>query len=164
LDSHTHSLSNISLRWMVRECAMANTTIVWNEKRLRQLRIDISPERLRVSQAITTSAPIIHQLPNAPSYEELFAPQLTQFEDRDELVDAMSDVRDSLKFKMVWPTWLACLLWWLLELFPMKQWTQDAQGQVRLHYLSLGRELAHCPPIWIQWQGSHRSVTIPLHT
>ncbi|CAE6404265.1 unnamed protein product [Rhizoctonia solani] len=135
LDSQTHSLSNISLRWMVRECAIANIKIVWNEPRLRQLRIDISPERLQVSQAITTNAPILHQIPTAPSYEEVFAPQFTRFEDRDEIMDARSQVHDSLTFKREWSNWLICLLWWVLELLPMKQWTQGEEGQ---------------------WQGSHR--------
>ncbi|KAG8763886.1 hypothetical protein FRC11_010006 [Ceratobasidium sp. 423] len=130
LDSQPHSLSDITLRWMVRECAMANTKIVWNEPRLRQLRIDISLERLQVSQAITTNGPILHQSPTTPSYEQVFAPQLAKFNDRDEAADARSQVHDSLAFKWAWPTGLACLLWWILELIPMKQWTQDADGKV----------------------------------
>ncbi|KAF8681263.1 hypothetical protein RHS04_03599 [Rhizoctonia solani] len=137
LDSHTHGLSNITLRWMVRECVMANAKIVWNEPRLRQLRIDISPERLGVSQMINTNAPILSQLPTAPSYEETFAPQLAQFEDRDEAMDARSRLHDSLVFKTAWTTWLTCLLWWILEFLPMKQWSQDTEGK---------------------WRGSHRSV------
>ncbi|KAH7344051.1 hypothetical protein B0J17DRAFT_200724 [Rhizoctonia solani] len=141
LDSEPHSLSDITLRWMVRECAMANTGIVWNEPRLRQLRIDISPERLKVSQEITTNAPILHQSPTAPSYETVFAPQLAEFEDKDEAADAKwSNVHDSLVFRLAWPAWLTYLLWWMLELLPMKQWTQDTEGKWQgSHRINLGR-------------------------
>ncbi|CUA70407.1 hypothetical protein RSOLAG22IIIB_00770 [Rhizoctonia solani] len=125
-----HSLSDITLRWMVRECTMANTKVVWNEPRLRQLQIDISPERLQVSKAIAKNAPVLRQSQTAPSYEKVYAPQLAQFDDKDEAIDAqLSQVHDSLVFKWLWPTFITSLLWWILELLPMRQWTQDADGK-----------------------------------
>ncbi|KEP53038.1 DUF2235 domain protein [Rhizoctonia solani 123E] len=140
-DSQPHNLSDITLRWMVRECAMANTKIVWNEPRLRQLQIDISPERLEVSKTITANAPILRESRTIPSYEKVFAPQLAQFNDKDEAVDAQwSQVHDSLVFKWLWPTRVTSLLWWILELLPMKQWTQDADGKWRgSHRVNFGR-------------------------
>ncbi|KAJ1308390.1 hypothetical protein OPQ81_004096 [Rhizoctonia solani] len=139
-DSQPHSLSNVTLRWMVRQCAMANTRILWNEPRLQQLQIDISPERLQVSRAITTNAPILHQSPTIPSYAEVFAPQLAPFGDRDEATDAKSQAHDSLAFKWAWPTFVTCVFWWILELLPMKQWTQDANGRWQGSYrVNLGR-------------------------
>jgi hypothetical protein len=130
---------------MVRECALANSKILWNEPRLRQLRIDISPERLKVSRAITTNAPIVRQNPT-PSYQEYFAPQLARFEDRDESRDAQTAIHDSLNPKWTWSGWLSLvfsLLWWVLELLPMKQWTQDQAGKV-----SLLQAVLACPNLW----------------
>lgn len=118
---------------MVRECVMANTKILWNEPRLRQLQIDISPARLEVSRAITENARVVSQGPT-PAYSEKFAPMLANFEDKDESQDAQIPIQDSLKPKWTWPAWFPLgfnLLWWILELLPMKQWTQDQQGKVR---------------------------------
>ncbi|KAB5593236.1 hypothetical protein CTheo_3318 [Ceratobasidium theobromae] len=141
-DTETYSLANITLRWMVRECVLANTKILWNEPRLRQLRIDISPERLEVSRMITANAQTVSQGP-APSYERHFAPHLASFGDRDELQDARAPIHDSLVFKWTWPAWFPfglAFLWWVLELLPMKQWTQDQDRKWHGNYrINLGR-------------------------
>lgn len=83
---------------------------------------------------ITANAQTVSQGP-APSYERHFAPHLASFGDRDELQDARAPIHDSLVFKWTWPAWFPfglAFLWWVLELLPMKQWTQDQDRKVSL--------------------------------
>ncbi|KAF8603537.1 hypothetical protein BDV93DRAFT_473173 [Ceratobasidium sp. AG-I] len=130
-DTDLHSLSNITLRWMVRECALANAGIIWNEPRLRQLNIDLSPERLDLSRTISKDATVVQQGPT-PTYKEHYAPLLAKFEGEVEIQDAQSSVHDSLKPKWTWPAFFPLglnILWWILEFLPMKQWSQDQHGK-----------------------------------
>ncbi|KAG9116814.1 hypothetical protein FRC07_007432 [Ceratobasidium sp. 392] len=143
-DTTPHSLSNITLRWMVRECQLTHAGIIWNEPRLRQLAIDLSPERLELSRSITNQAPIIHERGATPSYNTEFGPLLSKFEEgRAEFEDAKSPVHDSLKPKWTWPAFFPLgfnLLWWILEFFPMKLWFQDDHGKWHSrHRVNMGR-------------------------
>ncbi|KAG9077490.1 hypothetical protein FRC06_008884 [Ceratobasidium sp. 370] len=129
---------------MVRECHLTNTQIIWNEPRLRQLAIDLSPERLEISRAINSQAEAVHKTGTIPSYETQYAPQLSKFEEgRAELEDAKSPIYDSLKPKWTWPAFFPLgfnLLWWILEFLPMKLWFQDDRGKWHsTHRINLGR-------------------------
>ncbi|KAG8705268.1 hypothetical protein FRC09_003069 [Ceratobasidium sp. 395] len=143
-DTTPHSLSNITLRWMVRECQLTHTRIIWNEPRLRQLAIDLSPERLELSRTITNQAREVHERGAIPAYDTEFGPLLSKFEEgRAEIEDAKSPVYDSLMPKWTWPAFFPLgfnLMWWILEFFPMKLWFQDDRGKWHSrHRINMGR-------------------------
>lgn len=118
---------------MVRECTLAHAGIIWNEPRLRQLNIDLSPERLDLSRTISNDAPVVQQ-GTTPMYKDHYAPLLAKFEGQVEFQDAQTTVHDPLMPRWIWPALFPLgfnLLWWILELLPMKQWFQDQDGKVR---------------------------------
>ncbi|QRV72408.1 hypothetical protein RhiJN_00422 [Ceratobasidium sp. AG-Ba] len=143
-DTTPHSLSNITLRWMVRECEMANTQILWNMPRLGQFAIDISPERLQLARDITDNAAATHKAGQKPLYAEKYGKQLDKYEEgRIQIQDAKSSVYDSLMPHWTWPAFFPLgfnLLWWILELLPTKLWFQDNRGKWHsTHRVNFGR-------------------------
>lgn len=143
-DTSSNSLSNITIRWMVRECTMANTQIIWNDRHFHQFAIDLSPERLQLSRDIASNATMVQKNGKTPSYDEMFGKWLSKYDEGNaEIQDAQSPVHDSLKPHWTWPALFPLgfnLLWWILEFLPMKMWFQDEKGRWHSkHRVNLGR-------------------------
>ncbi|KAJ7080747.1 hypothetical protein B0H15DRAFT_996815, partial [Mycena belliarum] len=129
-----HSLARIPLRWMIRECFKADTGIIFDAQRLRELGLDHttlhpvvlerSPLRDIKSARIAPPPPrrswlrrlLSHDRPPEPApVVELVDPEpkaglTTSMEDEEDLKDALSPIYDQLQLKP---------FWWILEIIPM---------------------------------------------
>ncbi|KAK0237401.1 hypothetical protein EDD85DRAFT_830042 [Armillaria nabsnona] len=157
-NSTRYSLSRIPLRWMIRECFKAETGIMFDSGRLRQIGIDPAtlypsvmprPPALSVGSApiptAQTQTPLLktiiskfwhHPLPVSDE-DQTFAqeasvedPQIGT-EEEEELRDALSPIHDQLKLSKSW---------WILELIPLKFRQQLGNGKWASWFgLNLGR-------------------------
>lgn len=104
-----HSLSHISLRWMVRECLKTNTGILFSNEALHQIGLD--PTRCSFAAPVSIDnqqMPVIQSL----SAEESTHGSTQVSEGADELQDALSNIHDELE-----RSWF----WWILELLPFRR-------------------------------------------
>ncbi|PBK84150.1 hypothetical protein ARMGADRAFT_943805 [Armillaria gallica] len=139
-DSTRYSLSRISLRWMIRECFKAETGIMFNSERLRDIGLDpamlypfVMPRRpaLSVGSAMIptgrTKTPLLKRIVSKFRHHPL--PIGT--EEEEELRDALSLMYDQLKLSKSW---------WILELVPLEFRQQMENGKwVSWFGLNLGR-------------------------
>jgi hypothetical protein len=122
-DNCRYSLSDISLRWMVKQVVLSQCGILFDHAALRRADIDISS--------------IIVADPHQPTVKDFWKPgprmrrspsPVPIHEDADgddeELwptdQDVLTDCHDQLKLTRAW---------WMLEMLPMKYAWQDAQGK-----------------------------------
>ncbi|KAG6902608.1 hypothetical protein C0995_014214 [Termitomyces sp. Mi166 len=101
-DTETHSLANISLRWMVREVQQARCGILFDEKALDRHGIP------RVVFEADSETKI--EMATIPEQE-------AEVEDRLDAVDALQPMYDQLK--------VGKKLWWILEIMPFVHTWQD---------------------------------------
>lgn len=112
-----HSLSRISLRWMIRECFKAKTGILFHRSDFQQIGMD--PKTLyphvRQRPPALTSASRTTSLLLRKSEGDLSSPGIerTGFvsEEQEDLADALTTIHDRLK---AWP------VWWILEGLPQQ--------------------------------------------
>ncbi|KAG5735872.1 hypothetical protein E4T56_gene3851 [Termitomyces sp. T112] len=101
-DKETHSLANISLRWMVREIQQARCGIIFDEKALQ--RLEIPRVVFEVDSVTKVEVPTVRE-------------QEAEREDNLNAIDALQPMYDQLK--------VGNKLWWLLELMPLTYMWQD---------------------------------------
>ncbi|KAF9654138.1 hypothetical protein BDM02DRAFT_6878 [Thelephora ganbajun] len=110
-----HALSRIPLRWMIRECFLAQTGIMFKADALRQVGLD--PSRVYPHVLTRPEALLLKQAdPNRVGYTNgtvsVVEPGVILNEEEEDLADALSPINDQL---------LLSPAWWLLELLPMWQ-------------------------------------------
>ncbi|PBK63035.1 hypothetical protein ARMSODRAFT_1088822 [Armillaria solidipes] len=157
-NSMRYSLSRIPLRWMIRECFKAETGIMFDSERLREIGLDPAalypfvmprPPALSVGSAMIptgrTRTPLLkriisklrhHPLPVSDE-SRTFAQEVSTecppigTEEEEEFRDALSLVNDQLKLSKSW---------WILELIPLEFRQQMENGKwVSWFGLNLGR-------------------------
>ncbi|KAG9101439.1 hypothetical protein FS749_006943 [Ceratobasidium sp. UAMH 11750] len=106
LNTAKHSLSNISLRWMVRQIILSQCGIQFNQKALKEM--DIPLPTLSFGRSNLDAA--FHYEPDAEAVREA--------KEREEQ-DALAPMHDALKDP----------LWWPLEFFPIVHSYQDENGK-----------------------------------
>lgn len=116
--NHPNSLSNIPLRWMIKECFLHETGIEFDDESLSDLGLD-----RRALEAHTTHAGFDHNQPNesAAAFTTHKGPA-TSFPLRyakDCLDAALSTAYDQL---------IQAPVWWLLEYVPMVDTSQQPDG------------------------------------
>ena len=105
-----HSLSRIPLRWMVRECFIANTGIMFLSQSLSG--IGLNPETLYPYVLPRPPPSTIHQ---ESTVDTMAGPSRIE-EPAVEHYDALSPIHDKLKLSRIW---------WILELMPFRRWFQS---------------------------------------
>jgi hypothetical protein len=110
-----HALSRIPLRWMIRECFLTQTGIMFKADGLRGIGLDPSrlyPDILPRPEALSLK----EADPNRVSYKNgvvsIVEPGITLSEEEEDLADALSPINDQLSLSPVW---------WILEVVPMRQ-------------------------------------------
>ncbi|KAG9103514.1 hypothetical protein FRC06_010195 [Ceratobasidium sp. 370] len=111
LNTAKHSLSNISLRWMVRQIILSQCGIQFNQNALKEMDIPLPT----LSFGRSNLDAIFHYEPDATAVRE--AKECEQ-------QDALAPMHDALKNP----------LWWLLEFFPIVHSYQDEDGKWHRSY------------------------------
>ncbi|KAK0221349.1 hypothetical protein IW262DRAFT_1272039 [Armillaria fumosa] len=146
-DSTRYSLSRIPLRWMIRECFKAETGIIFDSERLRELGLDPAtlypcvmprPPALSVGSAMIPTGrrktPLLKRIVSkfrhrsllgsgegeTVAHETSIEDPLIGTEEEEELRDALSPMYDQLKLSK---------LWWILELIPLEFRQQTGNGK-----------------------------------
>lgn len=145
-DSTRYALSRIPLRWMIRECFKAETGIMFDSERLREIGLDPStlypfvmprPPALSVGSAMIPSGrnktPLFKRIISklhrplpvsaegqTVAQEASIEGQSIGTEEEEELRDALSPMYDQLKLSK---------LWWILELIPLEFRQQMGNGK-----------------------------------
>lgn len=105
------SLSNITLRWMIKECFVANTGILFDEELLKDYDLDITVLSTEPEKAATYKK-IDVQVPVAPTGTLMKTPIKSG-------LDVIANIHNQL---------LLAKFWWALELFPMVATRQKEDG------------------------------------
>ncbi|TFK56427.1 hypothetical protein OE88DRAFT_1669809 [Heliocybe sulcata] len=116
-----HSLARIPLRWMIRQCFLARTGIMFHGKLLKQIGLD--PDSLH---------PIVKPRPSPINMEIEFG-SLGRManEEEEDLADSLCPLYDEL----VTAKW-----WWLLEIMPFRDREQKQDGSwISKWIVNLGR-------------------------
>lgn len=131
-DGVSHSLADISLRWMVKQVSLSPCGVLFNDAAVRRAGLDISTVGfLNPTMPITGEGPVeIEAVPSGPQGgdgAEFFVSgsELKIVEERPWFreQDVLSDVNDEMK-RQPWK-------WWFLEILPVKYVWQDAKGRWR---------------------------------
>ncbi|KAK0243677.1 hypothetical protein EDD85DRAFT_945002 [Armillaria nabsnona] len=178
-DSTHYSLSRIPLRWMIRECFKAETGIMFDSERLRDIGLDPAtlypfvmprPPALSMESAMIPTGrkktPLLkrilsklrqHPLPVSDE-SQTFAQEVSiegspiGTEEEEELRDALSLMYDQLKLSKSW---------WILELVPLEFRQQVENGKwVSWFGLNLGRPREI--PNWSSRVKVHRTVRMRM--
>ena len=116
-----HSLARIPLRWMIRQCFLLETGILFHREMFKNIGLDpatlypiVKPRPPPVSTIASTAAatPRHSVLPSASTTRTLFeGGEYCDFvnEEEEDLADALSPVYDQLKLARYW---------WILEVLP----------------------------------------------
>jgi len=117
-----HALSRIPLRWMIRECFLTQTGIMFKADALREAGLD--PSRLYPHVLPRPEALLLKQAnPDRVGYKNgavsVVRPGVVLTEEEEDLADALSPINDQLSLSPVW---------WLLELVPMRQKCMKRNG------------------------------------
>jgi hypothetical protein len=105
-----NSLARIPLRWMIRQCFILQTGIMFHKEMMKT--IGVNPDTLW--PVVLPRPPMMTTVVN-----EITAPAVFVDEQREDLLDALSPIYDQLK--KVKP-------WWLLEVLPTKVKVQKEDG------------------------------------
>jgi len=131
-----NALARIPLRWMVRQCFLADTGIMFNGQLLAKIGLDpgtLYPRVLRRPDAITFERADHSRIASGGSsgMVTVVNEKLTLTEEEEDLADILSPVNDELSRSKSW---------WLLEVMPLKTRHQKKDGNwiwrtryVRLH-------------------------------
>ncbi|KAF9460646.1 hypothetical protein BDZ94DRAFT_1375663, partial [Collybia nuda] len=131
-----HSLNRISLRWMIRQCFLANTGIMFSTNSIRKLGMDpasLYPEVVPRPDPLPVDDLTIKHPSHLPTHTGILlceaSPHMT--EEEEDLHDALAPSYDQLELTR---------LWWLLELVPMKlRYVTMSNNVLNAFGLNLGR-------------------------
>lgn len=119
-----NALSRIPLRWMIRQCFLANTGIMFHGQRLKEIGLD--SDSLYPHVRVRPPPITIDKLEKSKVESQirgtltLVKPADAQFtEEEEDLADALSPIHDQLDVSRSW---------WILEILPMKQRIQQKDG------------------------------------
>ncbi|GJE97838.1 DUF2235 domain-containing protein [Phanerochaete sordida] len=122
-----HSLARIPLRWMIRQCFLANTGIRFHAELLRGAGLD--PGALHPAVRERPPALFLSPSPSVPTPDA--TPERRLSEEEEDLADALCPVYDQLA---------RARGWWALELLPMRHRVQRADGRWETEvYPNMGR-------------------------
>ena len=110
-----HALSRIPFRWMIRECFLAQTGIMFKADGLREVGLDPStlyPDVLPRPEALLLKQADPDRVGYKRGVVSVVEPGVILTEEEEDLADALSPINDQLSLSPVW---------WLLELLPMRQ-------------------------------------------
>jgi len=145
------SLSNVTLRWMIKECFVARTGIIFHTDRLRELGFGLDALEADLENIPTGNGIMPNGKVGSPDSLDTTRPFSIAFTDSTTLpcklvpevatvvrhaknrVDAIAPIYDQL---------LITLLWWMLELIPMLSTYQQEDGRwvrQRLRNFGTGR-------------------------
>ncbi|KAI5998207.1 hypothetical protein EDD15DRAFT_2409048 [Pisolithus albus] len=156
-----HSLSRISLRWMIRECFKAKTGILFHRSDFQQIGMD--PKTLyphvRQRPPALTSASRTTSLLLRKSEGDLSSPDIegTGFvsEEQEDLADALTTIHDRLK---AWP------VWWILEGLPQQLRYQRDEDNAWVTKISVNRGKGRRVPRQTAGVDVHRTVKIRMES
>ncbi|KAF9786707.1 hypothetical protein BJ322DRAFT_667687 [Thelephora terrestris] len=110
-----HALSRIPLRWMIRECFLAHTGIMFKTDGLKEVGLDPSrlyPNVLPRPKALYVKEADPNRICCKIGIVSAVEPGIILNEEEEDLADALSPINDQLSLSPIW---------WLLELLPMRQ-------------------------------------------
>ncbi|TFK42265.1 hypothetical protein BDQ12DRAFT_645827 [Crucibulum laeve] len=133
-----NNLARISLRWMIRQCFILKTGILFHREMFKQAGLD--PDTL-YPEVKERPPPVMQFSGEKPSYERPLPSlgtnrklmEVTDFvsEEEEDLADAMSPINDMLKISKIW---------WILECIPQKiRFQKDDDSWVRKLSINRGR-------------------------
>jgi len=142
-----NSLARIPLRWMIRQCFLANIGIQFYRESLKDIGLDFNtlypfvtprPAALKAEESVVsqlkasahnaepTDVTLTDEVQASPSAASTF-----KSEEDEELVDALCPIYDELKLSKAW---------WILEILPMRYRTQTRSNKRKSHWrMNLGR-------------------------
>ncbi|KAI0003871.1 hypothetical protein BJV74DRAFT_812169 [Russula compacta] len=140
-----NSLARIPLRWMIRQCFLANTGIQFHREAFKEIGmdptkiLDTRPPALKASAYVPpaengtsahaaepTEGTLTDEVQASPTAASTF-----KSEEDEELVDALSPIYDELQLS--WG-------WWILEVLPIRHRHQDREGLWHKYWsMNLGR-------------------------
>ncbi|KAI0083381.1 hypothetical protein BDY19DRAFT_900387 [Irpex rosettiformis] len=148
-----HNLARIPLRWMIRQCFLANTGIRFHTSLLRQVGLD--PEGL---YPVVKERPraVFVKTPHALLTRLTISPPGTLTEEEEDLADALCPIYDQLEVARVW---------WVLEVLPFVQRWQVPGGEGRWEegvWINRGRGRDVPTPLLPETFNVHRTVDVRM--
>lgn len=113
-----NSLSNITLRWMIKECYLSKTGIDFDPDLLLELGLDLTTLENNPQDAKTHNYQPLPQAPAAATAQDTTAMEVV-FQFAKDKVDAFADKYDQLSIAP---------FWWILEIIPMLSTHQTENG------------------------------------
>jgi len=119
-----NALARIPLRWMVRQCFLADTGIMFNGQLLAQIGLDpgtLYPRVIGRPDPVTFERTDRSRIASDHSsgMVTIVNKKTILTEEEEDLADIMSPINDQLALEKAW---------WLLEILPMKQLHQKKDG------------------------------------
>jgi len=119
-----NALARIPLRWMVRQCFLADTGIMFNSQLLAQIGMDtgtLYPNVLRRPDPVTFERADRSRIASDHSsgMVTVVNRETVLTEEEEDLADILSPINDELSLSKSW---------WVLELLPLKQRYQKKDG------------------------------------
>lgn len=105
-----HNLARIPLRWMIRQCFLTNTGILFNSAGIRKIGLDpaaLYPKVLERPPALYVPPSDVKK--DTPLTEE-----------EHDAIDALCPMYDELRRKYIW---------WLLEMIPARWWVRTEENK-----------------------------------
>ncbi|KAI6012779.1 hypothetical protein F5J12DRAFT_820655 [Pisolithus orientalis] len=153
-----HSLSRISLRWMIRECFKARTGILFQRSMFQQIGMDpetLYPHVLERPPALTntpTASPVSCKLEGDSSNRDTEDTDFSS-EEQEDLADALSPIHDRLKMTPIW---------WILEGLPQQLCYQRDKDNAWVTKISVNRGRGRRVPRQSAGVQVHRTVRIRM--
>lgn len=153
-----HSLSRISLRWMIRECFKARTGILFQRSMFQQIGMDpetLYPHVLERPPALTntpTASPVSCKLEGDSSNRDTEDTDFSS-EEQEDLADALSPIHDRLKMTPIW---------WILEGLPQQLCYQRDKDNAWVTKISVNRGRGRRVPRQSAGVQVHRTVKIRM--
>lgn len=134
-----HNLARIPLRWMIRQCFLVNTGIMFHCELLK--RLGMEPTHLH---------PVV---PPRPAMDTVAKPLYATNEEEEDLLDALCPIYDELKIAPGW---------WILELIPTKLRYQKGDNTwAKAITMNRGRP-RHIPRQYQEGFKVHRTVKLRM--
>ncbi|KAH9932412.1 hypothetical protein B0H21DRAFT_92677 [Amylocystis lapponica] len=146
-----HNLARIPLRWMIRQCFLANTGIRFHSELLRTIGLDptkLHPD-VHIARPPALQAPTDTALvASTDKLVEALAPDgRTLTEEEEDLVDALCPIYDMLDLAKYW---------WALEVIPLEHRYQNKDGEWKAHTtVNMGQGRVVIPEVDLKM---HRTV------
>jgi hypothetical protein len=160
-DGTRNSLARIPLRWMVRECFLAGTGIMFNGQLLARIGLDpgtLYPRVLRRPDPVTFERADRSRIASDHSsgMVTIVNQEMVLTEEEEDLADILSPINDELERSK---------FWWFLEVLPLKERYQRKDGtwgwRTRcgyLHHIAKSVRTPDSPPPSFQVQSGQRQI------